>query len=552
MRNAIAPHGFDYDLASGQLRVRQAAPVVVPPSKPARVPAATRMYSAARNTRNTTGFGTSTSSADAELASSLTSLRNRSRQMVRDSAYARRARDLVVNNVIGPGMGMQAQVMSARGELRRDVNDALEAAWAQWCNADSCHTGGVLHFGDMERAALAQVFETGEAFVRCHDRPFGSSRVPLALELIEAERVCDGIAEPGLMAPGSEMRMGIEVDQRFGRPVACWVRQRHPGDLSNPRGEDRAERVPASQMYHLRIVTRWPQTRGEPWLHAVVRKLDDMSECTQLELTAARGSAAYFATITTPESDNPMKDDEEDDGNGGSTDVMSLEALTIQQLSPGEQLQFHAPNRPNSQLDPFMRMMLREVAAGTGTSYASLSADYSQSNYSSSRLALLDDRDVWRALQQWWIRAFRAPLHRRWVQQAVLAGAVNIPRGEYALDMAKFEAVRFKPRGWSWVDPTKEVNAYKEAILGGLTTMTDVIAATGEGRDIEDFIATRKRELELLEEAGIEVDTTFVPTAPVQTSAPVAKPEDEDEPADDGEGDTADSKRVLPMKRKTA
>lgn len=503
--------------------------------------AVARMYSSARNTRNTTGFGSSTTSADSELAASLTSLRNRSRQMVRDSAYARRARDLVVNNVIGAGMGVQAQVMGTRGELRMPINDSIERSWSEWCAADSCHTGGVLHFGDLERAALAQVFETGECFIRAHDRAFGDSRVPLGLELIEAERLVDGIAEPGAVAPGAELRMGVEVDQRFGRPLAYWVRSRHPGDIRHPGGEDRAERVPASQMYHLRIVTRWPQTRGEPWLHAVVRKLDDMAECTQLELTAARGSAAYFATITSPEEEH--HDEEEDDGTG----VMALDPLTIRRLDPGEKLDFHAPNRPNTQLDPFMRMMLREVCVGINVSYASLSGDYSQTNYSSSRLALLDDRDVWRALQQWWMRAFRLPLHRRWVRQAVLAGAVNVPVAEYAADMAKFEAVRFKPRGWSWVDPTKEVNAFKEGVKGGLTTLTDVIAATGEGRDIDDFIATRKRELALLEEAGIEVDTTVMPGVQPGAAGQQTPPE----PDEDEQGQTA-GRRVVPMSRAAA
>ena len=520
MRNAHP--GFDIDLATGRVSVRQATP----PQRQRLPAAAARMYSAARNTRNTAGFGGSTTSADTELSSSLTALRNRSRQMVRDSAYARRARDLVVNNVIGSGMGVQAQVMNTRGDLRVPVNDSIEHAWKAWCSADSCHTGGVLHFGDLERAALAQVFETGECFLRAHDTAFGDSRVPLALELIEAERIVDGIADPGTVAQGAELRLGIEVDRRFGRPLAYWVRQRHPGDLQNPRGEDRAERVPASQMYHLRLVTRWPQTRGEPWLHASVRKLDDMNEATALELTAARGSAAYFATITSPEEDPGLADEEEDDGTG----VMTLDPLTIRRLTPGEELQFHAPNRPNTQLDPFMRMMLREVAAGTGISYASLSADYSQTNYSSSRLALLDDRDVWRALQQWWMRSFRLPFHRRWLRQAVLAGAVNVPVAEYALDMPKFEAVRFKPRGWTWVDPTKEVNSFKEAIKGGLTTLTDVIAATGEGRDIEDFIATRKRELALLKAAEILTDTEVLPEPEPAPPRPRAAAEDDDEP----------------------
>lgn len=538
MRNAHP--GFDVDMHTGRVTVRQA-----PPQRMNRGATAARMYSAARQTRNTTGFGTSTTSADAELASSLTALRSRSRQMVRDSAYARRARDLVVNNVIGHGMGIQAQVMGARGDLRKSINDSIEREWREWCAADSCHTGGVLHFGDLERAALAQVFEAGECLIRAHDRAFGNSRVPLALELIESERVVDGIAEPGGILPGNEMRMGFEVDSRFGRPQAAWIARRHPGDIRHTGGGDLAERVPASQLYHLRIVTRWPQTRGEPWLHCVVRKLDDMNEATALELTAARGAAAYFATIKSPE-EEPDEDEVEEDG----TPVMVLDPLTIRKLDPGEELDFHAPNRPNAQLDPFMKMMLREVATGTNTSYASLSGDYTNTNYSGGRLALLDDRDGWRALQQWWIRAFRMPLHKRWVQQAALAGAIDVPVAEYAANMAKFEAVRFKPRGWAWVDPTKEVKAYKEGVMGGLTTLTDVIAATGEGRDIEDFIATRKRELELLGEAGILTDTEVKPEPKPAPKPPAAALPDPDEDEDDQA--PAAARGVHPMLRTAA
>jgi capsid protein len=139
------------------------------------------------------------------------------------------------------------------------------------------------------------------------------------------------------------------------------------------------------------------------------------------------------------------------------------------------------------------------------------------------------------------VRSFREPLHRMWLQQAVLARAVpSVPIDAYAVDKARYEAVRFKCRGWSWVDPTKEVNAYKEAIKAGLTTLTDVIAQTANGQDVEDVITTRRRELDMLAEAGIQVDTTFVPE-PV--AAPAAAPEDEDE------ADEATAARLVPIRR---
>lgn len=502
---------------------------------------AARMYAAARQTRNTVGFGSggASTSADAELATSLPMMRSRARQMVRDSSYAKRAKAIVVDNVIGAGVGMQAQVETNRTGLNDVVNSDIERAFAEWCVADSCHTGGKLHFHDLERAAFGQIFEAGEVLIRMHFERFGRSEVPIALELIEAERLAQDLV-PAIAGADADVRMGVEVD-RFCRPVAYWIRQLHAGDIRGLHGSpDRYERVPASEIFHLYVVDRWPQTRGEPWLHTALRKLDDMNEYTQAELIAARGSAHYFATITTPEPENGVFDDEEEDGQ----QVMDLQPLTIQELNPGEQLQFHAPNRPNTAMDPFMRAMLREVAAGARSSYESLSRDYSQSNYSSSRMGLLEDRDTWRIFQQFWIRAFRQPFHRRWLQQAVLAGAVPfVPLVQYGARPKKFEAVLFKPRGWSWIDPTSEVKAYAQAVSGGFTTLTDVIAATGNGQDIEDYIKTRQRELRLLKEAEILVDTTV--SAP--TPAPAAAPSTPTQPqAEEGAAARA---RVVPMAR---
>ncbi|HKQ24097.1 MAG TPA: phage portal protein [Burkholderiales bacterium] len=519
------------------------------------------MYQAARASRLTSGWATSTTSADTELVSSLTQLRNRSRALVRDAAYAKRAKVVVQNNVIGSGIGMQAQVVSTRDTLRGDVNDAIEEAWREWACAENCHTGGTLHFCDLERALMGQVFEAGEVFVRKHYTRFGRSEIPFALEMIEAERIADEFMYPmvpGPAAAGTMIKMGVEVD-RFGRPIAYWIRSRHPGETRALQGEtDKLERVPADQIIHLRLVDRWPQTRGEPWLHAVARKLNDMDGYSEAEIIAARGAAQYLFGIETPEDNNPLATPADPASPQGEQEVVTEPGMTLR-LAPGEVFKPHTPTRPNAALDPFMRYMLREVAAGTGVSYESLSRDYSQSNYSSSRLALLDDRDLWRMLQQWFIRNFRLPLHMEWLQSAVLARAVMPIRvDEYAVDPRKFEAVLFKPRGWSWVDPTKEVAAYKEAIKAGFTTVSDVISQTGGGQDVEDMITTRTRELNLFEQADLVFDTSpevyLKAAAPAPTSAkPKDGTDDEPKPPDKDEKDDSETddppSRVVPFQR---
>lgn len=460
-----------------------------------------RMYAAARAGR--LDFTASSSSADGELYTSLSALRNKSRALVRDVVYAKRAKTVVINNVIGAGVGLQGQVTLQRGgKPAKPINDGIERSWERWTRADHCHTGGALAFADLERLAMGEVFEAGEVLIRLHPNRFGRARVPLALEVIEAERLADDhkIAPTG----DNVVTMGVEHDQ-YQRPVYYHVHKQHPGLT---RGYARGEilRIPADQILHLRLVERWPQVRGVPMLHAAILRLNQLGEFENAALIAARIGASKVGFFEPTEwFEGAIAEGEEPDG----TPNITVEAGELAQLPPGYRFTSWDPAYPHENFDPFTRAALRGIAAGIGVSYESISRDYSQSNYSSSRLALLEDRDLWRALQQWWLRAFRLPLHRAWLQAAVFAGEVpEIDRALYAQDPEHFEAVRFKPRGWGWIDPQKEVASYKEAERAGYLSKSDIIAATANGADLEDVIAARRAELDALAEAGLATDTT--------------------------------------------
>jgi lambda family phage portal protein len=497
---------WETELGKARLQEIAATDAVVTQSRTSRrkQALAQRMYATARNTRSTGGWTSGDTSADAELLTSLSTIRARCRALVRDSSYAKRAKTIVVNNVVGSGIGMQAQVKTSRDTLNDRVNDDIEAAWLEWSEAENCHTGGRLGFESFERALMAQVFEAGEVFVRLHQRSFGPMLLPLSLELIEAERLADDLSIGTVtVEKGNHFRLGVECDE-FYRPVAYFFRTRHRGEVRfSDYGPGAVERVPAAEIIHLAVIDRWPQTRGEPWMHTAAVRLNDMDGYSEAEILRARSQAVRMGIIESGEDPTSMAEEQDD----GSFEV-NLEPNTIQRLNPGEKWIDSSPNAPNPNMDPFMRYMLREICAGIGPSYESVSRDYSQSNYSSSRLALLDDRDLWKFIQTWFVRDFRRKVHRAWLQQAVLSRKTQaIAVGEYVLNPRKFEAVLFKPRGWSWIDPTKEVEAYKEAIKAGFTTRTDVIAQTANGLDIEDVDATRERELRMAKEHGLEFDT---------------------------------------------
>lgn len=476
-----------------------------------------RMYASAMPNRlHGTALGSFNTSADLQLATSLRNLRGAARELVRDASFAKSAKRVIVNNVIGGGIRIQAAVAQVKDSQKLDsrTNQRIEDAWDEWMVAENCHTGGKLHFHDLERLMIGQCFEAGEIFLRKWRRPFGRQDLPLALEVVEPERIVDGYATPSaIYEAGTQVRMGIEVDQ-FRRPIAYWVRDLHPGDIRLDLAKtDRTQRVPAEDMFHLHIVERWPQTRGEPWMASALRKLQDMDGYTEAEIIAARAAANYVGVVQTPEGVGSLGEQQPN-----NTWQMGIQPGSFFALNPGESLNFVSPNRPNGQLEPFMAFMLREFVAGVGVSYESVSRDYSKSNYSSSRLALLDDRDVWRALQLWFVRSFRKPLHREWLNAAVLSGKIpGIDLEAFALQMHRYEKVRFRPRGWTWIDPTKEVAAYKEAVKAGFTTAGKVIAQTGDGDDYEDIVNARAEELDEARELDLVFDTMPDVYVPAET-----------------------------------
>ena len=108
--------------------------------------------------------------------------------------------------------------------------------------------------------------------------------------------------------------------------------------------------------------------------------------------------------------------------------------------------------------------------------------------------------------------------------------------------------MRWKLRGWTWVDPTKEVAAYKEAVKAGFTTVTKVIEQTGSGDDVEDVLAQRRAELDMLDDLDIPVDTTPV-EAEVEANARPEPPEPDEEDDDEEEATNDPQARVVSLRR---
>lgn len=474
---------------------------------PVQTSAQQRQYAGAQISRLTSDWNAINTSGDSELATSLRMLRARSRQVCRDNEHAKNALRIVANNVIGSGVGMQATVSTGGGTLKDKTNTAIEEAFEHWKAAERCHTAGKLHFHDIERVAMMAVVRDGEVLIRKVRQVFGEdNRTPFALELIEADRLVDNYSLAANPENGNSIRMGVEVDQWL-RPMAYWLYPTHPGDYQFSTFQpSQFIRVPADEMIHLHVIDRWPQTRGEPWFHAALKRMNNIGGYEEAEIVAARASASIMGFRQTPEADDPTNGIGDADGVEDGERVTDMSPGIIMDLAPGETFTGFNPTRPNAAMEPFLRHMLRATAAGIGCSYSAMTKDYSQANYSSERAAQLEDRSLWRVIQGWFIRTFRARVHADWLDASILGGDLDIP--DYYTKRPKYRAaVRFKPRGWSWIDPTKEVLAYKLAVRCGFMTVSDVIGLTTDGQDPEEIFKARAGELELMKKLGLVFDT---------------------------------------------
>lgn len=449
----------------------------------------------------TSDWNTYQASADSEIVTSLRALRSRSRDLFRNDDYIAGALDFIVDNVVGMGSKFQSQVKKRRGEgLDQEINDQIEMAWQKWCKADSCHTAGKLNFAEIEKLILRELIESGEIFIRLIRQPFGDSLIPFALELIEADQLYDNDFSGSYQ--GNQIRMGVELDQWL-RPVAYHIYEHHPGDYQFSRGQagGKTYRVPADDVIHLFISKRVGQTRGVPFLHASLLRTRHLSKYEEAELIKARMQALISAFIQSPEPD-AMGLEDEDTGRR----FQSWEPGDIIPLAPGEQFVGFDPTSPNPNYDPFIRTQNRGISAGLGLSYESYTNDFTNTSYSSARTSRLKEQDRFKNLQGYLLHHFHEILYPQWLDMAVLSGSIDL--SNYYLDPNHYCCPKFFLRGWHSIDPYKEAQANLIEVQAGFNTITGVLAENG--RDLEEILKQRRRELDLFEQYGIQTSTTQV------------------------------------------
>ena len=473
---------------------------------PREQPRRRRSYAGAIVSRLTSDWLSTRTSADAEIRNSLSKLRDRSREMVRNNPYAKQAKRTTQVNVVGSGIKLQSQVQQVRGRKPSEaINRLIEEKWHLWTRAQYCDVAGRHSFHMMEWLATGALPESGEALFRIIRRPFGGSRVPLALEMIESD-VLDEEYQGPTLAKLNEWRMGVEINE-WGRPVRYAFLTRHPGDYwfqNAPQKGDKHVFLPAADVIHLFLPERPQQHRGVPWFHSVMADAHQLQGYEEAAVIRARAGASVMGFVTSPEGELEGDDVEAD------RRISEFEPGMWKYLEPGQNVSVPNISSPDQQYEMFVKNKVRRFASGFGCSYETLSRDFSETNYSSSRLSLLEDREHWKVIQSYLIENFHNRVFREWLDLAVLAG--ELPFDDYDARPERYDTPRWMARGWDWVDPLKEAKAYRQMEQAGYMTKAQIVAKLGG--DFFDNLTEFSREQQAAEELNVELDRDIIDELP--------------------------------------
>tara|TARA_R100000231_G_scaffold3174_2_gene5843 strand:+ start:2095 stop:3567 length:1473 start_codon:yes stop_codon:yes gene_type:complete len=467
-----------------------------------------RRYAGAALSRLTEGWVSGNTSADAEIKTSLRKLRDRSRQLCRDNPYAKQAKRTTQINVIGQGIKLQCNVPSLRGRKKdKRLSMMIDKAWREWCKRDHCDVSGQKSFFMLENMMVGALVESGEVFFRIIRKKFGKSKVGLALEIIESDLVDDDYTGK-VLRKGNEWRMGIEVD-RFGRPQRYAFLNRHPGDyfFKDNYTEQKHTIVNASEIIHLFLPERPAQNRGVPFFSSIMDDMHQLSGYESAAVIRARAGASLMGFISSTEGELEADDVEAEQR------LTDFEAGVFKYLNPGEEITVPNISSPDSQYESFVRAKIRRFASGLGVSYETISRDFSETNYSSSRLSLLEDREHWKMLQTYFVENFHQRIFEEFLDAAVLSGVLNLP--DYELSPERYASPKWQTRGWSWVDPKKEIEAFRLGEAAGYYTKSQITSMLGI--DFEDNVEQIKAEKETLNDIGVQLDLDLDVTPTIAT-----------------------------------
>ncbi|WP_454862484.1 phage portal protein [Paraburkholderia fungorum] len=494
-------------------------------------------------------------SPDSEINFSRDRMVSRSRDLTRNDGWASGGITRILDNTVGAHMRLSAN--PDWQYLRRfskkfdavwadEFRKAVEALWRVY-SEDLGHYNDVsrqLTMSQQLRLALRHKLIDGENLLVAHWLPDrigrGAAQYATAWLLVDPDR----LSNPYQMVDTKYLRGGVEIDDD-GVPLAYHIREAHQNDWYNAVESMIWERVEREDPDGWRRVIhdferdRAGQNRGIGVFTPVLSHAKMLARYYGVELQAATVATIFGTYLTSPYDPAMIQDAMESDGSelGFYQDLRAdwakerpamLNQVRVPTLAPGEEIKQVAAAHPHTGFEDFAHEMLRSIASALGVSAEQITQDWSKTNYSSARAALLES---WKTLSRRnteFKTGTATPIYASWLQEVIERGDLDdvLPVG--APDFIE-AATAYSRCDWlgvarGWVDPVKEKQGAILGLDGGLSTLKRECAE--QGLDWEEVIAQRAIEVRAFKDAGLPPPKWFGDGA-----TDSSKPDEAPEPA---------------------
>ncbi|MFT5766744.1 MAG: lambda family phage portal protein [Halioglobus sp.] len=430
-----------------------------------------RKYEAASTGRRNDGWSRPGTSANAEIATSATALRNGARQLVRDNGLAANAVNVLENNVIGTGIRPS---FTAHDDATEKM---LGELWEEHVASESSGAEETGNFYDRQGLAFRAIVESGSVLQRRRRRSSGSGGVlPYQVQLLEPDylnKSKDGAYK------GNTVTHGKEYNKR-GDVVAYHLYTSHPGDnFIGITGLSGSTRVLASEISHAYRMDRPGQADGATWFAPIMTDLRELADTRGNYQLRQKIASCYTVFLH-----------ESEPGQGtshkGSPTSEYMEPGRIESLPPGKDVSFANPPSVTGMSD-FDRDILLTIAAGLGVPYEALTGNLKDVNFLSGRMGWLA---FYRNIETWRTRIVVPKLCKtelQWfLQSTAAARGISAP-----------VRVNWTAPHRDLLDPTKEIKALREEMRLGALAYPDMVAMRGrDPKQVLDDIEKWNKEIE--------------------------------------------------------
>lgn len=414
------------------------------------------------------------------IRSGLSGIRKHVRSLYRNNPWVRSYKLRSRANIIG-SEGFVLQMLSklpGSDEYNEIANDIIEEGFKEFGKKENFSLSKRLSFYEFQLQAVDYVKREGEYLAVVHTHlPPSVSKFGCAVEPVEVSEIDDSYNED--LKNGEVIINGIGVNE-YRQIINIYLRDtsvRSEIYGSSESITSKRRKIPFKNIIYYYDWEYINQTRAVSPLANVLVSLGGTDNWENVTLKNANYTARKFGVIY-----KTAEDAGDFTGGGESTEgatpgkYMDTPEGIIEELPYGYQYQNIDPKFPTEQHSPFLKSMLRKIAAGLGLSYSQFANDLSEANFSSIRHEVQGEREYFLIDQKLFELNICRPLVDIWLRYALMSGALeHLSISEYA----RLNKQQWQGRRWAYIDPLKDIQTDLIAVSMGWKTNTQIAAERG-------------------------------------------------------------------------